>query len=165
MKNIFSIFKLLSSERIILEDFNPKESDLDGIYINIPGLDPVIGINKNIIDSSRLYISTLGEELGHHFTTCGNLTTTSKTYNDVLMKAKQEQKAKVWASNFLISDRDFVHALNNCIISKDEMAEYFHVTEEIVNLKIKSIIVDEEKYINIKRDFMTKEIQYNSCLI
>ena len=45
------------------------------------------------------------------------------------------------------------------------MAEYFNVTEEIINYKISSIISNEDKYMNIRKNFMLKEIQYNSCNI
>ena len=39
---------------------------------------------------------------------------------------------------------------------------YFNVTEEMVNIKVKSIISDEEKYNYIKNNFKSKEIQYKS---
>lgn len=89
----------------------------------------------------------------------------SKKYSDKILKDKNELKAKTWASNFLITDKEFVQALNNCIVSKYEMAEYFNVTEEIINYKISSIISNEDKYMNIRKNFMLKEIQYNSCNI
>jgi len=45
------------------------------------------------------------------------------------------------------------------------MAEYFNVTEEIINYKILSISLDELKYINIRNNFKTREVPYNSCAI
>ena len=45
------------------------------------------------------------------------------------------------------------------------MAEYFNVTEEIINYKILSITLDELKYINIMNNFKTHEVPYNSCAI
>ena len=36
---------------------------------------------------------------------------------------------------------------------------------EIVNIKVKSIISDEDKYNSIKDNFKNKEIQYQACSI
>ena len=87
------------------------------------------------------------------------------TYSEELQKNKKEKNAKLWAANFLISDEEFVHALNSCISSINSMAEYFNVTEEIINYKILSITLNELKYINIRNNFKTREIPYNSCAI
>lgn len=165
MKIFFKILNLISFEGIILEEFDSIEILSDGIYFKIPDCPPTIGISSSIINDSKKYISTLGEELGHHFTTDSNLMLKSKKYSDKILKDKNELKAKTWASNFLITDKEFVQALNNCIVSKYEMAEYFNVTEEIINYKISSIISNEDKYMNIRKNFMLKEIQYNSCNI
>ena len=165
MKIFFKILNLISAEGIILEEFESNQVLSDGIYFKIPDCPATIGINSSIINDSKKYLSTLGEELGHHFTTDSNLMLKSKKYSDKILKDKNELKAKTWASNFLITDKEFVQALNSCIVSKYEMAEYFNVTEEIINYKISSIISDEDKYMNIRKNFMLKEIQYNSCNI
>ena len=68
-------------------------------------------------------------------------------------------------TDFLISDDEFVRALYDCISTIYDMAEYFNVTEEIINYKILSITLDELKYINIRNNFKTREVPYNSCAI
>ncbi|MBN1042548.1 ImmA/IrrE family metallo-endopeptidase [Clostridium botulinum] len=165
MKKLFNIFNIIEKENIILEEINLTSAISDGIYIKLPHIPPTIGINKSIVNNSKKYISTLSEELGHHFTTVGNLVEESRSYSHKLIKNKKELKARLWAANFLISDKEFIQALNNCIISIHEMAEYFNVSEEIISYKIYSIILDEPKYISIRNEFKKREVPYNSCKI
>lgn len=165
MKKLNTIFKIIDIENIILEEINLNHNYLKGIYFSIPGVPPTIGLKKSIVSYSFIYISVLAEELGHHFTTSGNLLDDSNNYFEELQKNKKEKKAKLWAANFLISDEEFVHALNSCISSINSMAEYFNVTEEIINYKILSITLDELKYINIRNNFKTREVPFNSCAI
>lgn len=149
----------------IFKEINLNHTYLKGIYFNIPGVTPTIGIEKSIASYSFIYISVLAEELGHHFTTSGNLIDDCNTYSEKLQKNKKEQNAKLWAANFLISDDEFVQALYNCISTIYDMAEYFNVTEEIINYKILSITLNELKYINIRNNFKNREVPYNSCAI
>ena len=165
MKNLFKIFNLISSEQIILEEFDSSSNQLDGIYFKVPDIPPTIGINRNIVSDSKKYLSTLGEELGHHFTTSANLLVDSKDYQGKLIKNKIEIKAKIWAADFLISDDEFVQALNRCVKNIYEMSEEFNVTEELIQYKIHSILIDELKYKKIHDDFIKREIPYYSCSI
>lgn len=165
MENLFKIFNLISSEQIILEEFDSISNQLDGIYFKLPDIPPTIGINKDIINDSKKYLSTLGEELGHHFTTSGNLIIDAKNYSEKLLKSKFEMKAKRWAADFLISDDEFVQALNNCVKNIYEMSEEFNVSEELIEYKINSILANELKYKNIRNDFIKREIPYYSCSI
>jgi Zn-dependent peptidase ImmA (M78 family) len=165
MDKLNDIFKIIDNENIILEETNLNHTYLKGIYFSIPEVPPTIGIDKSIVSYSFMYISVLAEELGHHFTTSGNLLNDCNNYSEELQKNKKEQNAKLWAANLLISDEEFVHALNSCISSISSMAEYFNVTEEIINYKILSITLDELKYINIRNNFKIHEVPYNSCAI
>ena len=164
MINLKDIFKIIYREKIILEEIN--SSTLDGIYVKCPDTAPIIDVKAGLdTNNSKKYISILSEELGHYFTTYGNLTCTRKSYLEKINRDKKENSARSWAANFLISDSDFVNALNNCVVTYSDVAEYFNVTEEIVNIKVKSIISDEDKYNSIKDNFKNKEIQYQACSI
>ena len=164
MINLKDIFKIIYREKIILEEIN--SSTLDGIYVKCPNASPIIGVKAGLDTNNRKkYISTLCEELGHYFTTYGNLTCTYKNNLEKLNRDKKENLARSWAANFLISDNEFVNALNNCIVTYSDMSEYFNVTEEMINIKVKSIISDEDKYNSIKDNFKNKEIQYQACSI
>lgn len=165
MKKLNTIFNIISNEKIILEETSLKYSYSKGLYFKVPGIPPTIAIDKSIISYSYKYISILAEELGHHFTTYGDLLEDSDTYSEKLMKNKQENIAKLWAANFLISDEDFVQALYNCISNIHDMAEHFNVTEEIIKYKILAITLNEIKYNNIRNNFKTREIPYNCCAI
>lgn len=165
MRNLNHIFKIITKENIVLEEMNLTSLNIEGIYFKVPDFPPTIGINKTIVNDSKKYTSILGEELGHHFTTNGDLISNCKNYNEKLLRNKKEIKAKLWAANFLISDEEFVQALHNCISTIPDMAEYFTVTEEMIKCKIYSIILDEPKYTSIRNNFKKREIPYNSCAI
>lgn len=165
-KNIIDIFKIINQENILLIDnFSLRSFDSKGIYINIPNHPPTIGIDKDIIYYNSIYMSILSEELGHHFTTGGNLVKEPQDYSESVEKEKKELKAKKWASNFLVSDAEFVKALYDCLSNKDEMCEHFNITNELLEIKILSIIHNEEKYKKIRSEFKKKEIQYEACNI
>lgn len=165
MNKLNDIFKIIDREKIILEDANLQYKDTKGIYFNIPGIPPTIGISKSIVNDHCMYLSVIAEELGHHFTTLGDLTVMSTTYLEKLEKNKKEIKAKSWAANFLISDEDFVQALYNCISTPCDICDHFNVTYEILNYKILSIMANEVKYNNIKNNFKDREIPYEACCI
>ncbi len=165
MKKLKDLLQIIEKEDIIYEEINVRFENSLGIYLNILGLPATIGISKCILNNRCKYISVLAEELGHHFTSLGNLTIESKNYSERLMKNKQEHKAKSWAANFLISDEDFIQALYDCISTPCDMCEHFNVTNEILEYKIASIIHDEVKYSNIRKKFMLREVPYNCCTI
>jgi len=92
MNKLNNIFKIIDNENIILEETNLNHTYLKGIYFSIPGIPPRIGIKKSIISYSFIYISVLAEELGHHFTTSGNLLDDSNNYFEELQKIRKRKK-------------------------------------------------------------------------
>lgn len=165
MKKLEELFQIIEKENIIFEETNIQYENSKGIYIHIPNIPPTIGISKSIVNDRCKYLSVLAEEVGHHFTSVGNLTIDSKNYSEILQKNKKENKAKSWAANFLISDEDFVQALYKCISTPCEICDCFNVTSEILQYKMLSIIHDEIKYNNIKENFRLKEVPYEACCI
>lgn len=159
MRKTKDVITVIENEKIILEEINIPNTN--GIYLKLPNINPVIGIAKYIIYDTSLYRSTLAEELGHHFTTFGDLVNSK----DITYVNKLEFKAKLWASNFLISDADFVQALDSCITNKFDLCDYFNVTEETLDYKLKSILSNEERYNSLRSYFICKEIQYETCCI
>ena len=165
MKTLCDIFNLIKSEKILLEEFKSLNIS-QGIYLNIPGLPSIIGVSPDLaLNNHKKYKSLLSEELGHHFTSNGNLIKIPKNYYEKLSNSKKEIKARRWAADYLISNNDFINALNNCISNIYNMSEYFDVTEELIKYKIKSILTNEELYKKIKNNFMLKEIPYMYCNI
>lgn len=165
MKKLNAIFKIIDKENIILEETNLNHTYLKGIYFKVPEIPPTIGVKRSIVSYSFIYISVLAEELGHHFTTSGNLLDDCNNYIEELQKNKKEKKAKLWAADYLISDSEFVQALYDCISTPYDMCEHFNVTDEILRYKITSILRDEVKYNNIKMNLKLRDIPYHCCTI
>ncbi|MDU3677814.1 MULTISPECIES: ImmA/IrrE family metallo-endopeptidase [Clostridium] len=163
MRKRLELLDLIEKENIILDE-ELKISKTSGIYINVPGVNPIIGINKNV-STEKEYYSILAEELGHHFKTIGNLIKKETSYISNILKQKEELKAKLWASNFFISDEEFVQAILDCSNNIYTLAEKFNVTEEIINCKILSICIDEIRLNKVKEIIRRHEVQYLTCNI
>ena len=69
----------------------------------------------------------LAEELGHHYTSVGNILDQSKVEN-----RKQERKARAWAYNLLIPLNAFVDAYKAGVTNRYELAEFLEVPEEFL---------------------------------
>ena len=97
----------------------------------------VIGVNKNI-ETNVEKCCILAEEIGHHYTTVGNILDQSKLDN-----RKQERRARVWAHERLIPLARFVQAHRDGIRNHHELAEYLGVTEQFLHEAIERY---KEKY-------------------
>lgn len=84
-----------------------------------------IAIRKNMLTAEKTCV--LAEELGHYYTTAGNILDQSKTGN-----RKQELRARVWAYDKLIGLKGIVNAYKHGCQNLYEMAEYLDVTEEFL---------------------------------
>lgn len=165
MKNIDDLYKLIEKENIILEEMSFSPTCIEGIYFKVPGVNPTIGINNIIISDSRKYISVLAEELGHHFTSIGNLTAECVTYSQKLNISRQEKRARMWAANYLISDKEIIGAILNNISTLNGLSLHFNVKQWIVKYKLLSIFNNEDKYNSIRKTIMDQEVVYENCYI
>ena len=163
MKRIENLYEIIEKENIIYEESDLSKLQAKGIYVNLNEIRPFIAIDISIVNNPSTYLSILSEELGHHFTTSGNLISPSKSYMDKLIKNKSENLARKWAANFLITDEEFVQALTSSIHNIYDMCDYFNVTSEILEFKLNSILKDEIKYHKIKS--ILNEFQYDLCNI
>lgn len=108
------------------EDLNIKELDLSevsglkGLYV-----DGNIAIHKSMSDTEKSCV--LAEELGHHYTTFGNILDMKDAKN-----RKQEQQARLWAYNKQVGLAGLVKAYNRGCRCRTEVAEYLDVTEEFL---------------------------------
>lgn len=89
--------------------------------------------NDSIALSDKLETSTekacvLAEELGHHYTTSGNIIDMQDIRN-----IKQERKARVWAYDKLIGLTGLIRAFERCCQSRYEVADFLGVTEEFLS--------------------------------
>ena len=69
----------------------------------------------------------LAEELGHHYTTYGNILDQSDTSN-----RKQELRARAWAYNKQIGLLGLIRAYEHGCRNRFEIAEHLEVTEEVL---------------------------------
>lgn len=104
---------------IIQKDFNSNR--IKGLYC-----DRVIALNKTL-DSTREKTCVLAEELGHHYTSVGNILDQKNTQN-----RKQERQARLWAYNKQIGLKGLIRAYEHGCKNKHEVAEYLEVTEEFL---------------------------------
>ena len=114
---------------------------IKGLY-----LDKHIAISKDIsTDTEKACI--LAEELGHHYTTTGNILDQSTVEN-----RKQEMRGRIVAYNKLVGLRGSVDAYLHHCQSISESAEYLEVTEEF--------LIDSLNYYRNKYGVYTKLDNY-----
>lgn len=94
---------------------------IDGLYC-----DGTVAINSSIKTTAKK-ADTLAEELGHHFTSVGNILDLSEPQN-----RKQERQARIWAYNKRVGLEGLISAYEHGCKSKYEVAEFLEVTEELL---------------------------------
>lgn len=80
---------------------------------------------RNELSTSIEKSCVLAEELGHYYTTTGNILDQSETMN-----RKQEYRARLWGYNLQIGLTGIIKAYKHGCQNAHEMAEYLDVTEE-----------------------------------
>lgn len=86
-----------------------------------------IAIRKDI-DTSSEKTCVLAEELGHHYTSVGDILDLSDP-----SKRKQERQARLWGYNKLIGLSGLVKAFEAGCQNRFEVAEYLDVTDEYLS--------------------------------
>lgn len=84
-----------------------------------------IGIRKDLSDAEKACV--LAEEIGHYYTTVGNILNQKNTEN-----RKQEIKARKWAVDKMLTIKDVFEATEHPCSNLFEIAEYLEVTEEFL---------------------------------
>lgn len=82
-----------------------------------------IAISKGLSGTEKTCV--LAEELGHYFTTVGNILDQSDANN-----RRQERKARTWGHSQLIKVEDLLQAALEGCSNLYEVAEYLEITEE-----------------------------------
>ena len=85
-----------------------------------------IAIRKNI-ETEKQKSCVLAEELGHFYTTVGDILDQSSTSN-----RKQEYRARMWAYNKVIGLSGIIECHNHFCSGLSDMADYLNVTEEFL---------------------------------
>lgn len=100
-------------------DYRFDNKRIKGLYCN-----GTIAIRKDIATSAEK-ACVLAEELGHHYTSVGDIIDMENTQN-----RKQERQARFWAYNKLIGLKGIIQAYEAGCQNCYEIAEYLEVTEE-----------------------------------
>lgn len=131
------LYKIADDNNIELYYF-PFESL---ISVSIPS--GFIGIDTNSLKTTSDERTILAHELGHQIT--GSFYTGSSPYD---LRSRKEFKANKWAVNTLIPYDELIDAFENGILERWELAEYFGVTEDMIDMAFK---LYEDKLICNKR--------------
>jgi len=104
-------------------------ANISGIYY-CNGVDkPLIALNKTLPTLSE-QMCVLAEEIGHFYTSYGNLLTDPKTDNIVI--EKQETKSRRWAVKKLVPFEKIIAAFEHGCRNFYEYAEYIGTTENFL---------------------------------
>ena len=134
------LLQLAKDEGVAVE-FYTFSPPINGIYFVDDDLPPAIGLSKRLKINIPLLRCVLAEELGHHFTTVGDII--PKTYfsqQDRFIVSKAEYKDLRWAAIYLIPFKEFHKAFDNGIIEIWELAEHFTVTEEMIKFRFELLL-------------------------
>ncbi len=139
------LFELIDKEGIYIEwwDFSPP---LEAVYWSFPGLPPIIGLSGRLKHAPSAYFRcVLAEELGHHYTsTADSIPQTFFHYRDRLEVSKAEYRALKWAALHLMPFDDVLQAVSNGLVERWQLAGYFNVTEQMVDMRISLFKADLE---------------------
>ncbi|HCT91670.1 MAG TPA: hypothetical protein DF613_09885 [Lachnospiraceae bacterium] len=122
-------YELLEAEavnnNIDVVQYDFQSPRIKGLYC-----DGVISISPHLSNVEKADV--LAEELGHYYTSCGNILDP----NNVSCR-KQEQKARLWAYDRRIGLSGIIRAYEHGCQSFHETADYLEVTEEFLSEAIK----------------------------
>lgn len=105
----------------VIENYDMGETRLKGLYC-----DGTVAISNSVhTEAERACIAA--EELGHHYTTSGNILDLSSARN-----RKQERKARLWAYDKRIGLLGFIQAYEHGCHSFSDTAEFLDITEEFL---------------------------------
>lgn len=106
----------------VTEHFDLSGTHFKGLYC-----DGTIAIDNRLSGQTEK-ACVLAEELGHHYTSSGNILDQSSVEN-----RKQEQIARTWAYNKLIGLVGIVDSYKAGCRNRSEMADHLDVTEEFLS--------------------------------
>ena len=116
-EKIKKLHNVINCEKIKVVNDNIPIHLIKGLYC-----DSTIVIDESV-ETIHEYNCVLAEELGHHFTTSGNILIMN-TYDN----ARQERRAREWAYRLLISFEDLIIAYQRRI-EHHNLADFLEVTE------------------------------------
>lgn len=128
----------------VVENYNfNKSENIKGLYI-----DNTILLKNGLSNKEKNCI--LAEELGHHYTTVGNIIDLRHVINK-----KAEEKARLWAYDDRIGLRGLIKGYEHNCKSRFELAELLEVTEDFLNEAIETYKNKYGQFIKIDNYLIT----------
>ena len=121
MNKLESLEQEAYDDNVKVHNYYLGEDNLKGFYI-----DGNIAINTSV-NTTTEKACVLAEELGHHYTSVGNIIGMDNSSN-----RKQERQARLWAYNKQIGLKGLVRAYESGCQNRYEVAEYLEVTDEFL---------------------------------
>ena len=115
----------------------PMPQKVQGFY-SFSDSNPRIALNSNLSENSSEYRCVLAEELGHHYTSIGELPAIAgMPYYNRIQHGRSESRAVRWATNFLIPTEQLLCVIEDYSLSRlQELADAFVVTVEFIQHKL-----------------------------
>ncbi|WP_313074777.1 hypothetical protein [Lacrimispora sp.] len=105
-------------EKIIVDYIDFKSKKIQGLYC-----DGSIAVNS-ALQTTASKADVLAEELGHHFTTSGNIINPK-----IVVNQKQERTARLWGFNARIGLNGIINAFKAHCENVHDVSEYLNVSE------------------------------------
>ena len=133
------LLEIASQENVkVYENYDLSGTRLKGLYC-----DGVIALDKDI-ETQTERACVLAEELGHHYTTVGDITDLTSMNNQ-----KQELKARLTAYNDRIGLQGIIDAYKARRTSPEEMAEFLDVTPEFLKDALECYRSKYSRYVSV----------------
>lgn len=129
---------------IEIHEYAFNNNRLKGLYI-----DGNITLNKSAMLSETEKCCVIAEELGHHYTSYGNILD-----QNCIVKRKQEYRARSWAYEKLVTLDKFFLAFKSGIRNKHELADLCGVTEDFLQSSIIYYLHKYGLHIKIDEDYI-----------
>ncbi len=131
-----------------------------GLYIR-DGSKSIIIIDKILNENSAEYRCVLAHEVGHHFTAPRTSLLTAHTcYGNEVEIGKDEYRASVWATDYLIPDLNLIKVVLDGCDTVNRLAEHLSVADWFMYKKI-FILKMRFRKLGVKlkfRDFLRPEV-------
>jgi len=93
-------------------------------------------LNTRLFSDPVLLLCTLAEEIGHHFTGVqSDILDNNRSLKSLIQIASDELKARIWATDFLVPDKEFQELIKDYKLTNEKLAKYLKVTETFIELK------------------------------
>lgn len=141
MDRLEELHQEAQDKNVNVVNYHFNSNRIKGLYCN-----GTIALKDNI-ETTNEKACILSEELGHYYTTVGNILDMNNPDN-----RKQEQRARAWAYDKLVGLIGLVKSYEHGCNSLHETADYLNVTEEFLS--------DALKYYRNKYGVYTKVDNY-----